>query len=713
LRDERDNLKRDLSFLETEFKFATEALDTQREGNVHGLQEDSRQFAVDYGTDKHIRRLELAATASMVMIQHLFSCGGNLPELVTLRAQLKTATELCAEKDHKIATSAQKLSDLEDQLNVAGLDLEAAVAQRSNLYSQIKKLEGKETVWAAEACQAKNLQKETQEALERAEARVEGISKSLEDVESERDSHRLQLTNLQSDLHAVQEELTQAQSRYSALQFHQLSSMSSNDAVQVLRAQIEELDMRVMRRTEQIGIHQHDIKRLETNLKLSEERVGELMSEVEILSGEKEAMVEDCAAAREARDEAIEKSEGLEMEVEALEGSVKSLEAEIKEFELQREQEVTALVGIAVTAAGQLRVAKMSAKINSTRVSRAEASQCRAMEDLKRLTDEYQSVVELQRSTATMLEAMRTQRETSADDVKQVTLALAVSQVEVNVLKETTATLQEQLGLVRAQNSEADTQTKTLQAEIIQELETKLQNLERANADMLSNHRAAVASLVQSREELQERLIESGRVHAGQNLEEELQSLRTRELEATEDLGRRLMETEAQLAEVRSRYADVSASSQQASVALEAVTRTKEDLESRLAEATASSLAAHHQVEEAVSRHKEELNNLRHQLDESSHQAQQLEKRLKQESDSHVEEQLLHNREADRYRRAETMLAELRLQVASSRDQLEAMRAEKTSLQMEMTNLEAEIQRSISLRRYLETQVQDRLATRF
>ena len=124
----------------------------------------------------------------------------------------------------------------------------------------------------------------------------------------------------------VQEELN---NHYSTLQSHPLSN-TDNEATRNLRGQIEELENRVMRRTEQIGIHQHDIKRLETNLRLQEERLSEMTTELETMVTQKDAMVEDCAAAREARDEALIRVERLEEELESSEGrNVKRLETNL------------------------------------------------------------------------------------------------------------------------------------------------------------------------------------------------------------------------------------------------------------------------------------------------------------------------------------------------------------------------------------------------
>jgi myosin protein heavy chain len=63
-----------------------------------------------------------------------------------------------------------------------------------------------------------------------------------------------------------------------------------------------------------------NIKRLETNIRLQEERLGEMTTELEMMAAQKDAMVEDCASAREARDEALLRVERLEEELESSDG---------------------------------------------------------------------------------------------------------------------------------------------------------------------------------------------------------------------------------------------------------------------------------------------------------------------------------------------------------------------------------------------------------
>jgi chromosome segregation ATPase len=190
-------------------------------------------------------------------------------------------------------------------------------SQRDDLLAELQR---KDSQWEKDLEIARTAEQKTREELEDVLHRMSEVATHLQDVESERDSLRLQITNLMTDMQDVQEELNNAEGRYTTLQFHQLSNMTNNEATRNLRGQIEELENRVMRRTEQIGIHQHDIKRLETNLRLQEERLTEMTTELEMMAAQKDAMVEDCADARETRDEALIRVEQLEEELESSDG---------------------------------------------------------------------------------------------------------------------------------------------------------------------------------------------------------------------------------------------------------------------------------------------------------------------------------------------------------------------------------------------------------
>ena len=63
---------------------------------------------------------------------------------------------------------------------------------------------------------------------------------------------------------------------------------------------IQELELRVDRRTEQIGIHQHEIRRLQTNLQIAEEAIDSMRLELEMLRSERACLEEDAHRVRES-----------------------------------------------------------------------------------------------------------------------------------------------------------------------------------------------------------------------------------------------------------------------------------------------------------------------------------------------------------------------------------------------------------------------------
>ncbi|KAJ7269437.1 hypothetical protein B0H12DRAFT_1095850 [Mycena haematopus] len=330
IRGERDDLRRDLHFVQAEAKFAQEALEariaalTGTDSSCPTTADPELQAEIDllrqrltdalehekhslHKKNQEIRRIGLAAMASAVVIEHLQS------QAVT--EQLLSAST--ASQD--VMDTCQTLKDVQVQLGVAAQGLEAMTRHRDELLAQLAM---KESDWAGELGRVQAAYQDAQDELAQFDVRINDLSRSLYDVETERDYLNLQVTNLSRDLEAAQREIAEAETRYSALQFHQLNSMSSNEATHALRAQLADQEARVLRRTELVGILQHETKRLETNMKLQEERLSEMTTELEVMAAEKDAMVEDCADARQARDTAIARVEDLEVELEVLEGRV-------------------------------------------------------------------------------------------------------------------------------------------------------------------------------------------------------------------------------------------------------------------------------------------------------------------------------------------------------------------------------------------------------
>lgn len=85
---------------------------------------------------------------------------------------------------------------------------------------------------------------------------------------------------------------------------------------------IEELELRVDRRTEQIGIHQHEIRRLQTNLQIAEEAIDSMRSELEVLRCEHACLEEDAHRVRESWAFDKQALEKVDMELDEVKGKL-------------------------------------------------------------------------------------------------------------------------------------------------------------------------------------------------------------------------------------------------------------------------------------------------------------------------------------------------------------------------------------------------------
>jgi chromosome segregation ATPase len=742
LRDERDGLRADLSFLEAESKFALEAMETKLVAlSPHDkhLDDSKENFAnatachqeVLSRKEKNVQRLGLIATASMIIVQHLQSqilstnnqSISASSQLASAEAQLERANSACLIKDQTIAELDNKVSDLQMRCKVTSLDLDAAAAQRTKLFAQIKRLEANEVNLALEGRRAKDSQIQMQDMLDRMNSQILKDRKSLEEVESQRDALVLQVNNLQSDLGTALQQLNEAQDRYSTLQAHQLSSMSSGEVTNALREQIKELEERVLRRTEQIGIHQHDIRRLEMNLGLQEERTSEMTAELEMSAAEKAAMVEDCADAREARDEALQKVEWLEMEVEVREDQL----ADVAEQLAQRSAESVTMVELLMGSIARVRIAETTALRHSRSLEElertlqdAEAGHETAVANLEQLRNEHQKTVLLLGDRNLASEASENHTNALNSDLTQMTLALAISQVDLRAsniakveLEKRVTTLENDLETPGRRHTNTTVENDNILVTRISDLETKLQQSQEEIDTMVKRHEDVVHELHQRLDENEQssrrQLDATSFVRA--ELEDELRAKRE-QLERLsvgfEDMHKRCVDLEERCQQLAKSRGDTEELLRRTSAEL---SQTKENQAAKQVEFNELSVRLQ-QLEEKCTHRLDEINRLQVRLDGSTQALQEVECKMLEEAANHVQEKERADEELrcmkERHQHAEEVQVLLRAQIKNSFEELEAMRSEKETLQMNMTTLEAEIQRSLSLQRFLESQVTDK-----
>ncbi|KAF9245857.1 hypothetical protein BU15DRAFT_40870 [Melanogaster broomeanus] len=802
LRNERDELKRALEFSEIEYRITTEGF----QAHIASLTKELSDRP-DETTDKSRLRTR---DMEMMRVKHLASCAtvfsivisnlqGHLESsdvrLSTLCASLAASdSRLCETlalvdcQKQSLGASEREHEGLLQKLEALAQNLSQSEEQRSRSSREVADLEAKINTLMAHASASEAAQKEVQETLALKEEQFATLSKSFQDMESDRNSLALQITNLQDDLVRAQDELADAQNRYSALQAQQLSDMSISEVVHALKDRIQELEMRVLRRTEQIGIHQHDIRRLETNLKLQEERVAEMTSELELLGSQKEAMVEDCAEAREARDVAVQKLEAAEEEIERLgeqmqqvqrdnEAELTSACSTVTKLTSESHQATNRFVALEAVNAELLSAVDSlradSQRMNDQLSTTITHSRSLQAEKSTRNAEMHQVVVSLAvvhrawkhsasrlqmschhtASLQTQLAALSQQLERKSiliggaeEETRTLRQQLAAAeltlstnaehyQIQFDGLHEELASLRsrlqettDELSSARASSQDQALQNALQQTCVLQEelSELKLQLPLRASLHAMTKQIAEARQLLKETEtrhaeaeaELQDRITAmSQRLQDRDVLEKKLVDAQTEQGEQSsllrvelKDAKVKLQASQENFANLEELYQEVAEELSTAKGVLErCLTETDERIHSLHTDHQSSLAAAEakyrHQVDLLASNLEDrevEVEELRQELQDASAAHSRTQQTLCEELQSHE----------TRHARANELETHLRQVIGDMRSRLEqaesdshVLQEEKQSLQAQITSLEAEIQRSLSLTRYLESQI--------
>jgi len=749
LRGERDSLRRDVQFLESESRFTIEALEAKLSASMSSTSDNTattisqlraemddlhyhlakvseRNAATAESKNFEIKRLSLVVQTLAVVLGHASS-----QAKISETRLLSLAQDELQTSQNDVMEQERRMKDLENRLDATILDHKAMTSQRDGLLAELQR---KDSQWEKDLATARTAERETREELEDVLHRMSEITSHLQDVESERDSLRLQITNLMMDMQNVQEDLNNAESRYTSLQFHQLSNMTNNEATRNLRGQIEELENRVMRRTEQIGIHQHDIKRLETNLRLQEERLGEMTTELEMMAAQKDAMVEDCADAREARDEALMRVERLEEELESLESRnvdntvvVESLIATIAQT-VYKAREVIRL------AREEVSEARGTSAQQSTAIQQLQDKEAA----LHRSIQDYQNEI---RELTTTLSQCQMEVSSLATNVQQENSEL-VSQLENGSLQAQSheATIND----LRRLNQElrGSLQEQQLSRPDADNAERKLVQLKLEHAEAIGVLQARLVKTSTDLEEVQTRYNSAQDVH-----QRTLQETNTSNLELEQRLGATTKKL-AELEQLREHYNDLKKEhAQQLSRLQEELSKTSqsyqdlqdsrdalqdenvrltEDL-NRIQKEHATQVDRSQDENRAVKQELEQkINSMQSKFEEqgrlldiSKREAARICDRLQEEVEGRAQDKKQHAvallSAKERNEDAGEIISQLRGELETLERNLQqtdvhikSVEDENVTLQQQMTALEAEIQRSKSLSRYLEIQIKDR-----
>jgi chromosome segregation ATPase len=262
------------------------------------------------------------------------------------------------------------------------------------------------------------------------------------------------------------------------------------------RKQLNELQARIGRRNEQIGHHQAEIARLTMNLTLAEEANAEHMAEWDKLNGERnevalerDAMVADCAEVREARNDALRRSDVFEEEIDSLRAHIAALQDQFpvstshpSSASCYTVEQITALVKEVILATG--RAQSLESSLAEAHDALTEACELEGhLIDLQSKRDELAAELEVTRREN---DRVTSQMDAKEKEVTQVQSALAAAQVEALAARDETRSVHEERQRFTVQVEELRKQlndTHTQYALFQQRSKAKLQELNDAFRD--------------------------------------------------------------------------------------------------------------------------------------------------------------------------------------------------------------------------------------
>ncbi|KAL5494874.1 hypothetical protein ACEPAI_336 [Sanghuangporus weigelae] len=395
LRAERDELKAHLDFVQMEAHFKVEALESklanQTENDTQLKEYQSLHAQLDRRLNSEKRRLRTTLQAMVVTIQHLDSQNEHVGVSALTPTSCGNSTADSRESNQTVLEQQATLTLKEEETNYLKLrlnDVTIALRKETDLRSNFEE----------------------------------------------------QVQQLEVDLDMAKQELTDATEHCERLEARHSSDASHDAVVCSLKNEIEELRNRVMRRTEQIGLQQHDIKRLETNMRLTDERLEEALGELEMAETAKVAMLEDCSIARDERDQAKKTLVQAELEIERLSTRLHEVEKEALELhatlaymqenaDIAQNDKLSTMIGTVADRDTQIRTLEDKLEVSETSLRRAHEQ----IEDLRR------ELKDLQESRHQSLEGLQkdlqNSRDAASEELEQRAQELQSLSEEVKGLK--------------------------------------------------------------------------------------------------------------------------------------------------------------------------------------------------------------------------------------------------------------------------------------
>ncbi|KAL5533866.1 hypothetical protein ACEPAG_326 [Sanghuangporus baumii] len=471
IRAERDEFKAHLDFVQMEAHFKVEALESKlanQTENVTQLKEyRSLHAQLDRKLNSEKRRLRTTIQAMVVTIQHLdyqnehlgfsaltpISCGDSATDS-------RESNQTVLEQQAALTLKEEEKNDLKLRLNDVTIALRKETDLRSNFEEQVQQLE--------------------------------------------------------VDLDMAKQELADATEHCERLEARLSSDVSHDAAVHSLKNEIEELRNRVMRRTEQIGLQQHDIKRLETNMRLTDERLEEALGELEMAETAKVAMLEDCSIAREERDQAQKTLAQAELEIERLSTRLHEVEKEACELHatladmqekanIAQNDKVSAMIETVAGRDTRIRTLEDKLDISETSLRRAHEQVEGLRRELKESQESHhQSLEGLQKD---LQKDLQSSRDAASEELEQRAQELQSLSEEVKGLKSAISSAQSALDAKTEECRRAFTEVEVLASKLA-DAEAKITDhalpVEQSLGEERAAHHETKRVLLAKEEELKE-----------------------------------------------------------------------------------------------------------------------------------------------------------------------------------------------------------------
>ncbi|KAG8790429.1 hypothetical protein FRC16_000875, partial [Serendipita sp. 398] len=362
--EERDALRGSVEFLSFELQ----------------AKENALQRTVESQSRKWIRLLQAAEEDSVALRSELTTCERQLAEA---RGSVKATVTTLQNRIHQSQVTSLAvllaLQRVQSQLDTRDTGVQHLEERYSASLREIDELRSSAQLCDRELQASKEKYKDAMQELDKKREALEPLQEQMQKLEMRRDQLQISLDeqmaalkNLEREYTAqtlhiqrleeanqiAREELYEARIEADQLRNGHLNSFAQEDseAQSALQRHIEELDHRIIRRNDQIGSQQNEIRRLDMNLRIAENAVEEMRTELAELRSQRVWLESDAQTVRDERNHAQRELDACRNELDTLRTEFENQCTVLKLSDESRDTEIATLVEIISSSALQRRM---------------------------------------------------------------------------------------------------------------------------------------------------------------------------------------------------------------------------------------------------------------------------------------------------------------------------------------------------------------------